>query len=564
MEQIKTYAPGDAPARKGLFNKMFSQAKNYRDPDQELQAKVILNAYFELQKNSFSVTVRAMVSLLRLYRDYTEPSQEENLQTASLKVANRLVSAIRVETFAAVKLRASQLNIPLHTQRQLPAPAVEFDLSDEEEVPLSTNSQFTSHRSVILDEKDGLRDHLAIQERIRTLAKERTLVREWDDDATKNKPKAAKVVFAYAKKKCDHLSAAKVQQYLLRCISHCMRLLQELDSKNPASQHRPDPPVQPWKGTAASPAASRAPTPPPRKQRFHSSGIPVAASPPSGLGREHDYNDKVVNSCEVQLTAPRVPHPVTRGHAIECMSVVSEIEHLQLSSDNHISSVITDKIVRWLCPPGFAWSVTFNTPDKRKQAYNLVKESTEILNMRVRREATARDMAQKQMDASAKGTFNVFRYDIEREYQLLCKFRRSLFVVELGAKAASELEEIRRIQKASLNSGIGTTERSLFDKLMKARLNSVVEQAAKSSATKKKANNSPRCGYCKKRHAGGSKACRKRKTDVAAAAVALQPPVTQSSTSDGDTRKRRKTDKKPPSKRAKISIVRKTEEKPPD
>lgn len=148
----------------------------------------------------------------------------------------------------------------------LPEPIVEFDLSDEEEVPLSTNTQFTSHRAVILDEKDGLRKHLFLQERIKAMTKEQTLAREWDDDAPKNKQKAAKVVFTHAEKKCDTMDAKKVQQYLLECIS-------QEESSNPASLSRPDPPVQPWKGTAASPAASAAPTPSPKKQRFHSSGV---------------------------------------------------------------------------------------------------------------------------------------------------------------------------------------------------------------------------------------------------------------------------------------------------
>ena len=163
LEQVKTYSPGDAQARKTLFNELYKQAQNYRDPDQELQAKVILNAYFELQQNSFALSVRAMVNLLKLYRDYVEPEGRETFQTVSLKVANKLISAVRVETCSALRLRASQLNIPVHTQRELPEPEVEFDLSDEEEVPLSTNTQFTFHRSVLLDEKDNLRKHLNIQ-----------------------------------------------------------------------------------------------------------------------------------------------------------------------------------------------------------------------------------------------------------------------------------------------------------------------------------------------------------------------------------------------------------------
>ena len=149
------------------------------------------------------------------------------------------VSAVQVETFSAVKLRASQPNIPIHTQRKLPEPVVEFDISDEEEVPLSTNTQFTSYRAVILDEKDGLRRHLSLQERIKAMTKEQTLAREWDDGAPKNKQTPAKVVFIHAKKKCDAMEAKKVQQYLLKCISHPLRLLQE-ESSNPASFSGPN------------------------------------------------------------------------------------------------------------------------------------------------------------------------------------------------------------------------------------------------------------------------------------------------------------------------------------
>ena len=75
----------------------------------------------------------------------------------SLKVANRLISAVRVETHVVLRFRASQLNVPVHTQRKLPEPEVEFDSSDEEEAGSSLDeTQFTSHRSVLLDEKDGL------------------------------------------------------------------------------------------------------------------------------------------------------------------------------------------------------------------------------------------------------------------------------------------------------------------------------------------------------------------------------------------------------------------------
>ena len=99
----------------------------------------------------------------------------------------------------------------------------------------------------------------------------------------------------------------------------------------------------------------------------------------------------------------------------------------------------------------------------------MAKESTEVMNMRIRREATARDMAQRKMDASVRGAFPFFLYDIEREYHLLRKFRRDLFVVELGEEAAAELDKVKRIKAASHNAGMSPEETLLFDKLLKAR-----------------------------------------------------------------------------------------------
>ena len=135
--------------------------------------------------------------------------------------------------------------------------------------------------------------------------------------------------------------------------------------------------------------------------------------PESGLGADHAYDKKVVNTSEVQLTKPRVPHPITNEHAMSCLTLVNELEKLTPNKDYQISPHITDKLVKWLCPPGFSWGLTFDSLDKRKQALNLAKSATEILNMRVRREAQARDMAQRRMDTSAKGMFPFFKYDIE-------------------------------------------------------------------------------------------------------------------------------------------------------
>ena len=258
----------------------------------------------------------------------------------------------------------------------------------------------------------------------------------------------------------------------------------------------------------------------PEEPVYHSSGTLMPPPPKSGLGADHPYANKVVNTPEVQLAKPRVPHPIPYQHAMSCLALVNEIEHLTPSNDYKISPHITDKLVKLLCPPGFSWELTFNTSDKRKQAVKLAQSATEILNMRVRREAQARDMAQRKLDTTAKGMFHFFKYDIEREFQLLKKFRRSLFCVELGEKVSAELERIKRLKEASINTGIGEAEQMLFDRLLKAKLTAVVESAAKTASSPnpdKSRLKRVRCSYCKKRHPGGASKCKKRAADRRAA-----------------------------------------------
>ena len=180
----------------------------------------------------------------------------------------------------------------------------------------------------------------------------------------------------------------------------------------------------------------------------------------------------------------------------------------------------------------------------------MVQDTTEVMNMRIRREAVARDMAQRKLDASAKGTFPFFRFDIEREYHLLRKFRRDLFVVELGEQAAAELEKVKRIKAASHNAGMDPTETLLFERLIKARLNAVLEVATTSPTKKKQCErNKGKCQYCKKKRAGGLNACRKRKADMelakavsqqALATSAQPPPIPPQSTTTRKVTKRKK------------------------
>ena len=66
------------------------------------------------------------------------------------------------------------MGIRIHTTRTLTQP--DINLSDEEEVPLATDTTFTTHKSILLDDKDGLREHIGLNQRIADLAKERSTV----------------------------------------------------------------------------------------------------------------------------------------------------------------------------------------------------------------------------------------------------------------------------------------------------------------------------------------------------------------------------------------------------
>ena len=74
-----------------------------------------------------------------------------------------------------VTKRATQLGLILVTQREVSSPEETIDLSDEDEVPLSTDTKFVTHRSVILDDKDGMLDSLPMERRIEDLEEDRKL-----------------------------------------------------------------------------------------------------------------------------------------------------------------------------------------------------------------------------------------------------------------------------------------------------------------------------------------------------------------------------------------------------
>ena len=556
MDKVLTHSTGTPDDRMKFFKKLAAQAKKYRvhslDPD--LQAIVILNICAELQLKQFSASLEELQNVLALFGNYT-PVPSETQLSAALKLCNTLVNNIDEPFFVVTSDRAKELQLKIHTTRKLKEQAI--DLSDEEDVPLATAAQFTSHKSVLLDDKHGLREHIPIQDRIATLAKERTLVREWVNNAGANATTAALVVMAYANRDVSTLDPAKIQQYLLKSLSHRIKFLSKktaatVDLTKTAKEVL----GSPEKRTKANGSESASKPSDPEAPKFHSSGTPMPPPPKSGLGADHPFSGKVVNTHEVQLAKPRVPHPVTHDHAMQCLSLVNEIESLTLDKGDNMPSSITDKLTKWLCPPGFCWNLTFDNTDKRKQAVQLAKDATEILNMRVRREAQARVMAQNKLDASAEGMFPFVRFDIEREFQLLTKFRRSLFCIELGERASAEMEKIKRLSEASINSGIGETEKMLFDKLLKARLNAIVEAAT--SPTKKKSAR-VLCSYCKKRHPGGAAQCRKKKADAAAAKHRPKksprgPDPSPSAATSGE-------ESQPPKKKTKRVVIKKPETK---
>ena len=99
------------------------------------------------------------------------------------------------------------------------------------------------------------------------------------------------------------------------------------------------------------------------------------------------------------------------------------------------------------------------------------------------------------------------------------------------ALVAAELDRIRKLKEASINTGIGEAERMLFDKIIKAKLAAVVESAAarapQGDTGNNKHNKRVRCSYCKKRHPGGASKCKKRRADIAASKQDSVPQTTR-------------------------------------
>jgi len=331
---------------------MLEQARKYKHPEELLHAKIVLSMCFDVKANEFSASARTMVQLLKLYPNYhAPPAGIETKRSAALKVANALVLTLSEDAFASLLSRAAQLSLNVVTTRPLPLPDEELDLSDMEDIPLSTNTKFSSHRSAILDEKDGLLAHKAIATRIEAMAKERTIVREWSQsERDENAEVAVGVVKTYANKDVSSYDSKRVQQYLLKCLTHRLKILQAKAGSEPKVAEVPrtlscsSTATELESASSGLPSDSEAP-------KYHSSGALLPPPPESGLGADHPYNSKVVNTAEVQLVQPRVPHPITAAHATACMSLVTEIEQMQEGKDFAINTDITDKLSRWFCPP---------------------------------------------------------------------------------------------------------------------------------------------------------------------------------------------------------------------
>ena len=244
----------------------------------------------------------------------------------------------------------------------------------------------------------------------------------------KNSVVAVKVVFTYVNKDVSALilipPRIQIHQYLLKSISHRIKTLSKkiqptIDSVSTTKEVLGGQ----EKSQRANGSERLEMLSEPKEPAFHSSDTPMPPPPKSELDDDHPFVGKVVDTHEVQLVKPRVPHPVTHAHAMQCLTLVNDIEALAIDKEDELHHNITDKLKKWLClcPPGFSWHLTFDNADKHKQAITLAKSVTEILNLRVRREALARVMAQINMDVTAKGMFKFVKYDIESEFQLLSK-----------------------------------------------------------------------------------------------------------------------------------------------
>ena len=81
-------------------------------------------------------------------------------------MCNKLVECIEDDTFKIVMKLTVDLSLQLVTQHQLPEEEQEIDLSDMEDVPLTMTTKFSTHKTLILEEKDWMFEHKSFEDRI--------------------------------------------------------------------------------------------------------------------------------------------------------------------------------------------------------------------------------------------------------------------------------------------------------------------------------------------------------------------------------------------------------------
>ena len=108
--ELMKFTPGDKDERKTTFNKRSKETERYKEPDQLLQARTIINMCFEVKVKELAATPKTMVKLLSYYGDYTAaPHGSETARSVALKVVNKLCSCLRESVFTALLTRAAQL-----------------------------------------------------------------------------------------------------------------------------------------------------------------------------------------------------------------------------------------------------------------------------------------------------------------------------------------------------------------------------------------------------------------------------------------------------------------------
>ena len=109
--------------------------------------------------NFFSVSVVVMVHLLKTHGDYHEPRATgrrkfENYNLKNLQQASRTHFRRHLQTDDTINDRL--VVEPRHSQWVVIEEEEEIDLFDIEEIPLTTATKFSTHETVLLEDKDGM------------------------------------------------------------------------------------------------------------------------------------------------------------------------------------------------------------------------------------------------------------------------------------------------------------------------------------------------------------------------------------------------------------------------